>query len=42
MVSSTERFWSDFRAFCNTHGYTRDPPDDRDVTRIANPSGVSM
>ena len=28
--------------FCNTHGYARDPPDDGDVARIADPPSVSM
>ena len=27
--------------FCNTHGYARDPPDDGDVARIANPPSMS-
>ena len=31
-----------FTRFCNSHGYASDPPDDRDVTRIVDPTGVSM
>jgi hypothetical protein len=41
MAGSTEMFWSDFPHFCITPGCACDPPDNGDVTWIADAPSMS-